>query len=261
VYHWEGRAQSGFALSQIPKSDGTRAREATGGRTAPAQPQARVASASTSLSEASDDELLQGIARSSEAHFTALYDRYFPRIYHYVKRRLRGNGDAEEIVQEVFVSVFNSLEGYRGESSLVAWIYGIAKNTLNASWRKAALQRTRIEAADPVRLQPNPCMTDCTPEERMIMQQYIHRMREEVGNLSAWQAEVFAMRHLENLSIGEISHRTKRTSESVRSSLYRVKKLFYETAEVQRRRPNAKARAATPELSKTGSPGDRSIPS
>jgi RNA polymerase sigma-70 factor (ECF subfamily) len=256
-------------LSQRSKDDGARAYGPAGGRAASsagsnspalavATSPALVTGTSKSLAEASDEELLQGISRASEAHFTALYDRYFPRIYHYVKRRLKGAGDAEEIVQEVFLSVFNSLGRYRGESSLVAWIYGIAKNTLNASWRKATLQRTRIEAADPVRLQPHPCMTDGTPEERLVLQQYIHRMGEEVGNLSAWQAEVFAMRHLENLSIGEISDRTKRTSESVRSSLYRVKKLFYETAEIQRRRSKAGARAAGPKLAEIDSSRDRS---
>ena len=221
-------------MSQISENNEAHpARRADSNATA-ARSASRAPSGSQALSEASDEVLLLGIRESSEPHFAALYDRYFPRIYHYVKRRLKGNGDAEEIVQEVFLSVFSSLDRYRGESSLIAWIYGIAKNTLNASWRKAALQRTRMEAADPVRFRPNPCIEDCTPEERLVLRQYLHQMREDMGRLSPWQAEVFAMRHLENLSIGEISSRTQRTSESVRSSLYRVRKLFFENADLER---------------------------
>jgi RNA polymerase sigma-70 factor (ECF subfamily) len=192
------------------------------------------AAGSGSLSELSDAELLEGIRGSSEAHFAALYDRYFPRIYRYVEQRLKGNGDPEEVVQEVFVAVFRSLGNYRGESSLVAWIYGIAKNTLNASWRRAAQQRSKMEAIDPVQLQPSKCVSDCTPEEQLVMRQLVGLISEQMGDLSEWQAEVFAMRHFQNLSIREISARTDRTSESVRSSLYRTKRLFYDTAALGR---------------------------
>ena len=46
-----------------------------------------------------------------------------------------------------------------------------------------------------------------------------------------WQAEIFEMRHFENLSIPEISKRTARSSDAVRSSLYRVKRIFFEAAQ------------------------------
>jgi DNA-directed RNA polymerase specialized sigma24 family protein len=47
-----------------------------------------------------------------------------------------------------------------------------------------------------------------------------------------WQVEIFEMRHLQNLSIREISERTQRSSDSVRSSLYRVKRLLTDTAQL-----------------------------
>ena len=46
--------------------------------------------------------------------------------------------------------------------------------------------------------------------------------------MSSWQAEVFVLRHVENLTIGEIARRMDRSSDAIRSSLYRVKRLLVE---------------------------------
>lgn len=201
-----------------------------------AEPEAADPASRRALRDATDAELLEGLRRSSEPHFSELYDRYFPRIYSYVQRRWADDADVEEIVQEVFLAVFRSLPSYRGDSSLLAWIYGVAKNTLNANRRRAAVRRGKLEQLDPARLEPNRCLVDCTPEEHLILQQVVHRIGHELGELSGWQAEVFDMRHFQNLSISEISQRTHRTSESVRSSLYRMKRLVMRAAEADRGR-------------------------
>ncbi len=64
----------------------------------------------------------------------------------------------------------------------------------------------------------------------MELRRYAEEITECLGRLVPWQAQVFEMRHLENLSIQEICERTDRTSDAVRSSLYRVKRLLVEAA-------------------------------
>ena len=54
-------------------------------------------------------------------------------------------------------------------------------------------------------------------------------LRERLDSLADWHAEVFVMRHLENLPILEIAERVSRTSDAVRSSLYRAKKMVMES--------------------------------
>ena len=89
----------------------------------------------------SDQELLEGIQVQSEVHFAELYRRYFQRIYNFVYARMRNHAETEEVVQETFLAVFRSFENYRGQSSLLSWIYGIAKNTCSFSlvtgWEKS----------------------------------------------------------------------------------------------------------------------------
>ena len=192
----------------------------------------RAASAPLPLVEQSDRQLLEGLRRGSECHFNELYRRYFQRIYSFVYTRMRNHADAEEVVQETFTAVYRSFESYRGTSSLLSWIYGIAKNTLNNSLRRARSEVQRLDALRPEVLRPPSAFGDCTPEEHLNLRRYAEAVGEQLESMSEWQCEIFVMRHLQNMSIKEISRRTDRSSDAVRSSLYRVKRLLFETADL-----------------------------
>jgi RNA polymerase sigma-70 factor (ECF subfamily) len=185
-----------------------------------------------SLCELSDQELLEGIRKASERHFNELYNRYFKRIYAFVHGRLRNHADAEEITQETFVSVFRSIENYRGQASLLSWIFGIAKNLSNNSIRRAQNQRQKFDSVEPEHFVPNPSLGACAPDDELHMQRYVQTIREQLESLAEWQRGVFEMRHFENLSIPEIARRTDRSNDAVRSSLYRIKRMMIESAEL-----------------------------
>lgn len=186
---------------------------------------------SLALSERSDQELLEGIRAASEPHFAELYERYFQRIYNFVYVRMRNHAETEEVVQETFLAVFRSFQNYRGQSSLLSWIYGIAKNTTNNAIRRARSQSERIDLADEEDLLPRSSIALASPAEQLDLQRFQDQLSHRLGELSDWQTEIFALRHFENLSISEISERTDRSNDAVRSSLYRVKRLFFEVAQ------------------------------
>lgn len=182
------------------------------------------------LSELSDQELLDGLRAQNELHFSELYNRYFQRIYNFVFARMRNHAETEEVVQETFLAVFRSFQNYRGQSSLLSWIYGIAKNTTNNHLRRAKSQSERIDLADEEDLVPRVSLGDGMPDEQLDMQRFGDLLAARLEGVADWQAEIFEMRHFENLSIPEISERTARSSDAVRSSLYRVKRLFFDAA-------------------------------
>jgi len=185
---------------------------------------------SAAPAQLSDLELIEGIRQASELHFNELYDRYFQRIYNFVYGRIRNHADSEEIVQETFTVVFSSIEKYSGRASLLSWIYGIAKNTTNNNLRQVKNSQTRMQEIGHDPFRPKKGLASCTPEEQVSMQRYLHDIASQLDDFGDWQVEIFEMRHLQDLSIREISERTQRSSDSVRSSLYRVKRLLMETA-------------------------------
>jgi RNA polymerase sigma-70 factor (ECF subfamily) len=177
------------------------------------------------LRVASDERLVEGIRCGSERHFNVLYDRYFRRVYAFIHTRVRDRSDAEELTQESFVAVFRGVAGYSGRSTPLAWIYGIAKNTVNNHLRRARVQSERLDAAGSDAAAGE---WASTPQDDVEMRQLLRRMDERLRSVTGWQAEVFWMRHLEDLSIDQIAHRMDRSSDAIRSSLYRVKRLLFE---------------------------------
>ena len=57
----------------------------------------------------------------SREHFELLYSSYFPRVYRFALKRLRDPGEAEDVSQEVFVTVFRALDTWAGNSSLLVY--------------------------------------------------------------------------------------------------------------------------------------------
>ena len=66
----------------------------------------------------SDEELVAHILDGSTEHFELLYQTYFPRVYRFALKRLRDPGEAEDVTQEVFFTVFNALGSFQGNSTI-----------------------------------------------------------------------------------------------------------------------------------------------
>ena len=180
----------------------------------------------------SDEALFERIRSGSEPHFNLIYDRYFPRIYNFIYLRVRNHADAEELTQETFTAVFRSIDGYSGRSTPLGWIYGIAKNTVHSHLRRLRTRGERMERVGLESLSATSPAWSTTPEDQLVMRRYARVIDDRLRSLSAWQAEVFFLRHVEDLPIREISRRTLRSSDAVRSGLYRVKRILLEAGEL-----------------------------
>lgn len=180
-----------------------------------------------------DEALLDGVKRGSEPHFNALYARYFGRIYGFMQARLRNRADAEELTQEVFTAVFRSAAGYGDRATPLSWIYGVARNTLLNHLRRVQLERAReIRITADALAQPAPEWA-YTPEEFYRQGRLRAEFERRFAALAPWQLDAFCLRHVEDLPIAEISRRTTRSADAVRSGLYRAKRLLIEVARLE----------------------------
>jgi len=168
-----------------------------------------------SLRKLADERLFEGLRQGSERHFDALYERYFPRIYAFVYLRVRNHADAEELVQETFAAVFRSASAWEGRSAPLAWIYGIARNTVASHLRRVRLHGERMEQAGPRPLMTSSPAWAFTPEDHLALRRYARALDQRLGDVSEWQAEAFWLRHVENLpsrrSVAGPSARTMRS--------------------------------------------------
>src|SRR5690606_12779422 len=80
------------------------------------------------MPEGYEEELVERLKRRDEAPFNELIRLYQARIFRLVFRLLGDRADAEDLAQEVFITVFKSLDGFRGASKLSTWLYRVATN-------------------------------------------------------------------------------------------------------------------------------------
>ena len=90
----------------------------------------------------SDVQLIKETADGNAAAFEELYKRYVNKVYSYLITRCKNQDDVKDILQETFISVWKSCSLYKGQSKLITWIIGIARNKLYDNLRKAYKQRS-----------------------------------------------------------------------------------------------------------------------
>ncbi|MFV0290610.1 MAG: RNA polymerase sigma factor [Mangrovibacterium sp.] len=67
-------------------------------------------------------------AKSKEQAFRELVRQYKERLYWHIRRMVLCHEDADDVLQNVFIKVWNGVDGFREDSSLYTWLYRIATN-------------------------------------------------------------------------------------------------------------------------------------
>lgn len=77
-----------------------------------------------------DTEILELFSESKtrDEAFTLLLNKYQERIYWHVRRYVLNHDDADDLVQDIFIKIWNNLSKFRADSKLYTWIYRIATN-------------------------------------------------------------------------------------------------------------------------------------
>ncbi len=73
-----------------------------------------------------ETELIELLKRKDRTAFKSIVDSYQDMVYNTVLGILQNEADAEDVTQEVFIKVFESISSFKGESKLSTWIYRIA---------------------------------------------------------------------------------------------------------------------------------------
>jgi len=166
-----------------------------------------------------DGELVAQILAGSPEHFEMLYESYFPRVYRFALKRLGDPAEAEDVTQEVFFTVFNALENFEGKSTLLVWIFGITRNTVNRRFRRVGRRMEVLEAAD--------AASDGTPAADRVVdaRRALHRCRTVIENdLTPLQRRIFHLKHLRRQPIRGIAAALGKSEDAIKANLYRMRR-------------------------------------
>lgn len=92
--------------------------------------------------------LLQRVAARDRGAFEALFDNYYSRLFSFLFRLTRSHGAAEELANDVLLTVWKDAGRFRGESRVSTWIFGIAYRQALTQLRKRSLKLVSIKDDD-----------------------------------------------------------------------------------------------------------------
>ncbi len=174
-----------------------------------------------------DAELIAQLQQGSEAAFRTLVERYQNRIYRTALALLQLPEEAEDVAQEVFVEVYQTIDRFRGEAALSTWLYRLATSRALKHRRRARAQKrfayfTSLLGFDNRVLHEPP--DHAHPQAQMEGQQQLALLLAHIARLPSQQQVAFTLRHEQDLSYEEIAAVLNTTVPAVESLLFRARK-------------------------------------
>ena len=169
----------------------------------------------------SDQELVEQILAGSREHFDLLYESYFPRVYRFALKRLGDQGEAEDVAQEVFMTLMTALASYKGESALLVWIFGVTRNKVNRRFRKPRPRLEPLEEGGALDIQAFEPPADEAIDARRVLghcEQFI------AHDLTPLQRRIFHLKHLRQQPIRSIAKALGKSEDAIKANLYRMRR-------------------------------------
>lgn len=150
---------------------------------------------------AEDEELIRRLRNQATVRdaFSEVIVRYREPLYWVIRRLVGRHDDTDDLLQNVFMKAWMSIENFRGDARLSTWLYKIAINEAISFLSK---ERRREEVS----------LDEAQGAHRIASEEYVdteelhHRLREAVRALPDKQRLVFNMKYFEDMKYEQISH-------------------------------------------------------
>lgn len=164
----------------------------------------------------SDEEALVGLRSSDSQIVGAVYDRYFPEVFRYVRYRLNDAHAAEDIASEVFVRLLEAVHSGRGpQTNLRSWLLSTAGHILTDHLRRAYRRPTETLPDDIVDQTP-------APAEEYDRREQNRRFQSAYALLTGDQQHVLALRFGQGYSLEETASVMKKNVNAVKALQFRA---------------------------------------
>lgn len=154
--------------------------------------------------------------------FVHIVRRYQRMVFTIVSKIVINTEDAEDITQEIFIKIYQSLSKFRGDSEFSTWLYRIAYNTAITEVRKT--KREFLSFEDMAEKIPDhdisDHMEDSSTEERL---QYLDLVLKQLNPEDAFLITLF---YLNNHSVQDISQISNLSPSNVKVKLHRIRKFM-----------------------------------
>lgn len=175
-------------------------------------------------SKKSDLELIVEFQKGDQQSFEELISRYSNKVFSLASRLTRNPEDAEEVLQDVFVTVHRKISGFEGKSSFSSWLYRVTVNAAFMKLRKRKQEQTvpleeLVQAAQVVPALKSP--ESSFVDSQTIRNEMLEALEAAIRKLPDDYRPVFILRDVDGLTSREVSKILDLTVPAVKSRLHR----------------------------------------
>lgn len=171
-----------------------------------------------------DDELLQMMKQQDSKAFEAIYLRYEMPLLRYAIRMTGNKEEAADILQEIFVSLWNRREVIHFDYSLKAWLYQAVRfqsaKFIKRHQRKDELLQELVDLSSAVDVN--------NPLANLEQQELAATLQATINNMPVKMKEVFVLSREEQLSHREISHKLNIAESTVKKQVQKALRFIRE---------------------------------
>jgi RNA polymerase sigma-70 factor (ECF subfamily) len=182
-----------------------------------------------------EEKLIERLRRRDEAAFNTLVRTHQASVYRLLVRMLGDKTEAEDLAQDVFVTVFKAIDMFRGESKLSTWIHRIATNHARNrikyhGRRKRSGEKPYEEGVQDESIgAPETGSRLPRPDHSVEALQAEDHLQRALSGLDEEQRALVVLRDLEHMSYEEIQEVTGLPSGTVKSRLHRARLALHES--------------------------------
>ena len=157
-----------------------------------------------------DQDLVQAYIKGDQSAIETLINRHRNKVYTYIVLTIKNQQLAEDLFQETFIKVIQSLRGgkYRDNGRFLSWVIRIAHNLIIDHFRKEKQMNSVSNDDTEVDLFNSKKLSDDNIEEVIVSSQIKAEIRALINELPDDQREVVLLRHYGELSFKEIADQT-----------------------------------------------------
>jgi RNA polymerase sigma-70 factor, ECF subfamily len=187
------------------------------------------------LSRLVDFELVRLARQGSASALRLIVRRHNQRLYRVARAIVRNDTEAEDVLQEAYLSAFANLAAFRADARLSTWLTRIVVNSALAHRRRAAIT-VPLDAVDgpAAEIDSMPYVVPAPDPERSAARSQVRDVLERaIENLPEPFRVVFVMRMVEQLSVRETASVLGIREETVKTRLHRARKLMREQLQTE----------------------------
>lgn len=154
-----------------------------------------------------------------------LYNEYRDRVFAVVRRVVRDEWDAEEVVQDVFWTVHRKIDLFREDSALWSWMYRIAVNAAKMKVRKYKRYPVPMEEdlLRDLHSQKAPQHTSMSPDQQLISKRLVQEMQTFLDEASPTNRDLYVAMELHGESKEKVAEQLDLTVPAVKTRLHRMR--------------------------------------